>query len=545
MDIFQGIGVSKGIAIGTLSFFKREQLKVEKKMIEDSAAELAKFEQARTRAITQLGVLAEELAQSLGQESAQLFEVHQMMLEDEDYIASIHTIIQTEQVCAEYAVEQTGIQFAEMFLQTEDDYMQARAADVKDISTRVVRILMGKQDETGKQKSKSILASDDFVPSETAQFDRNLVLALVTAQGSANSHTAIFARTMGIPAVIGLQDMLQESFAGSEVIVDGNTGMVYVNPDDETRNQFTQLFRQEQVRKTQLTQLKGKENKTKDGRKIDVYANIGSVEDAELALENDAGGVGLFRSEFLYLQSEDYPSEEAQFAAYKAVLEKMNNRRVVIRTLDIGADKQVDYFEMQQEENPALGYRAVRICLDRPDIFLTQLRALYRASAFGKLAIMVPMIISCEEVNEVMQLVQQAKTQLREQAIAFDETVEVGIMIETPAAAIISDLLAKKVDFFSVGTNDLTQYTLAIDRQNQKLGRFYNPHHTALLRLIRMAAENIHKEGKWIGICGELGADLALTETFLEMGIDELSVSPSAVLPLREKIRSLNLSATK
>ena len=467
----------------------------------------------------------------------QFFEVHQMMLMDLDYVDSIKNIITTQEVNAEYAVATTGDNFSRMFASMDDAYMQGRAADVKDVSDRLLGILSDAGESGVVADEPVIVAADDLVPSETVQLDKSKVLAFATMYGSANSHTAILARTMNIPAVIGLGEGLAKEYDGHMAAIDGFTGTIYIDPDEETMKAMTEKREEDRRQKTLLEELKGKENVTLSGQKINVYANIGNLSDVGAVLKNDAGGIGLFRSEFLYLESEDFPTEEQQFQVYKQVAENMAGKKVIIRTLDIGADKQVDYFGLDKEENPALGYRAIRICLTRPEIFKTQLRALYRASAYGQIAIMFPMIISVKEVKQIKVIIEEVKEELREAKIPFREDVELGIMIETPAAVMMSRELAKEVDFFSVGTNDLTQYTLAIDRQNQKLDAFYDPHHPAVLAMIRMAAENAHAEGKWIGICGELGADLELTEEFLAMGLDELSVSPAMVLPLRKKIR--------
>ena len=466
-----------------------------------------------------------------------IFEIHQMMLEDLDYVESIVNIITSQEVNAEYAVATTADNFAAMFAAMDDAYMQGRAADVKDVSERLIQVLSDQNSASMEMNEPVIIAADDLVPSETVQLDKEKVLSFITMYGSANSHTAILARTMNIPAVIGIGEDLKKEYDGKEAIVDGMEGVIYIDPDKETFTRMREKQKEDQEQKTLLEQLKGKENITKSGQKVMVYANIGNLSDVGAVLKNDAGGIGLFRSEFLYLESETFPTEEEQFKVYKQVAENMAGKRVIIRTLDIGADKQVDYFGLDKEENPALGYRAIRICLTRQEIFKTQLRALYRASAYGQIAIMFPMIISVDEVKQIKKIIEEVKQELREEGIDFRENVELGVMIETPAAVMVSRDLAKEVDFFSVGTNDLTQYTLAIDRQNQKLEPFYDSHHPAVLSMIRMAAENAHAEGKWIGICGELGADLSLTETFLEMGIDELSVAPGMILPLRKRIR--------
>ena len=498
---------------------------------------MARFEDAQETAIAQLGELYDKAMEDVGEANAAIFEVHQMMLMDLDYVDSIKNIITTQEVNAEYAVATTGDNFSRMFASMDDAYMQGRAADVKDVSDRLLGILSDAGESGVVADEPVIVAADDLVPSETVQLDKSKVLAFATMYGSANSHTAILARTMNIPAVIGLGEGLAKEYDGHMAAIDGFTGTIYIDPDEETMKAMTEKREEDRRQKALLEELKGKENVTLSGQKINVYANIGNLSDVGAVLKNDAGGIGLFRSEFLYLESEDFPTEEQQFQVYKQVAENMAGKKVIIRTLDIGADKQVDYFGLDKEENPALGYRAIRICLTRPEIFKTQLRALYRASAYGQIAIMFPMIISVKEVKQIKVIIEEVKAELREAQIPFREDVELGIMIETPAAVMMSRELAKEVDFFSVGTNDLTQYTLAIDRQNQKLDAFYDPHHPAVLAMIRMAAENAHAEGKWIGICGELGADLELTEEFLAMGLDELSVSPAMVLPLRKKIR--------
>ena len=498
---------------------------------------MARFEEAQETAIAQLGELYDKAMEDVGEANAAIFEVHQMMLMDLDYVDSIKNIITTQEVNAEYAVATTGDNFSRMFASMDDAYMQGRAADVKDVSDRLLGILSDAGESGVVADEPVIVAADDLVPSETVQLDKSKVLAFATMYGSANSHTAILARTMNIPAVIGLGEGLAKEHDGHMAAIDGFTGTIYIDPDEETMKAMTEKCEEDRRQKALLEELKGKENVTLSGQKINVYANIGNLSDVGAVLKNDAGGIGLFRSEFLYLESEDFPTEEQQFQVYKQVAENMAGKKVIIRTLDIGADKQVDYFGLDKEENPALGYRAIRICLTRPEIFKTQLRALYRASAYGQIAIMFPMIISVKEVKQIKAIIEEVKEELREAQIPFREDVELGIMIETPAAVMMSRELAKEVDFFSVGTNDLTQYTLAIDRQNQKLDAFYDPHHPAVLAMIRMAAENAHAEGKWIGICGELGADLELTEEFLAMGLDELSVSPAMVLPLRKKIR--------
>ena len=537
MITLSGKSVFGGVAIGKIAFYKRQGKQVRRYHVEDTEAEVARFEEAQETAIAQLGELYDKAMEDVGEANAAIFEVHQMMLMDLDYVDSIKNIITTQEVNAEYAVATTGDNFSRMFASMDDAYMQGRAADVKDVSDRLLGILSDAGESGVVADEPVIVAADDLVPSETVQLDKSKVLAFATMYGSANSHTAILARTMNIPAVIGLGEGLAKEYDGHMAAIDGFTGTIYIDPDEETMKAMTEKREEDRRQKALLEELKGKENVTLSGQKINVYANIGNLSDVGAVLKNDAGGIGLFRSEFLYLESEDFPTEEQQFQVYKQVAENMAGKKVIIRTLDIGADKQVDYFGLDKEENPALGYRAIRICLTRPEIFKTQLRALYRASAYGQIAIMFPMIISVKEVKQIKAIIEEVKEELREAQIPFREDVELGIMIETPAAVMMSRELAKEVDFFSVGTNDLTQYTLAIDRQNQKLDAFYDPHHPAVLAMIRMAAENAHAEGKWIGICGELGADLELTEEFLAMGLDELSVSPAMVLPLRKKIR--------
>ena len=537
MITLSGKSVFGGVAIGKIAFYKRQEKQIRRYRVEDTEAEVARFENAQETAIAQLGKLYDKAMEDVGEANAAIFEVHQMMLMDLDYVDSIKNIITTQEVNAEYAVATTGDNFSQMFASMDDAYMQGRAADVKDVSDRLLGILSDAGESGVVADEPVIVAADDLVPSETVQLDKSKVLAFATMYGSANSHTAILARTMNIPAVIGLGEGLAKEYDGHMAAIDGFTGTIYIDPDEETMKAMTEKREEDRRQKALLEELKGKENVTLSGQKINVYANIGNLSDVGAVLKNDAGGIGLFRSEFLYLESEDFPTEEQQFQVYKQVAENMAGKKVIIRTLDIGADKQVDYFGLDKEENPALGYRAIRICLTRPEIFKTQLRALYRASAYGQIAIMFPMIISVKEVKQIKAIIEEVKEELREAQIPFREDVELGIMIETPAAVMMSRELAKEVDFFSVGTNDLTQYTLAIDRQNQKLDTFYDPHHPAVLAMIRMAAENAHAEGKWIGICGELGADLELTEEFLAMGLDELSVSPAMVLPLRKKIR--------
>lgn len=537
MITLSGKSVFGGIAIGKISFYKRNEITIKRSRIEDTDAEIRRFEEAKAQALAELQQLHDKAVDDVGEANAMIFEIHQMMLEDLDYVESIVNMITTQEVNAEYAVGTTADNFAAMFAAMDDAYMQGRAADVKDVSERLIKVLSNSDHGAIEMKEPVIVAADDLVPSETVQLDKEKVLAFVTMYGSSNSHTAILARTMNIPAVIGLGEDLKQEYDGKLAVVDGMDGMIYIDPDARTMEAMQKKQREDLEKKELLEQLKGKENVTKSGQKVNVYANIGNLSDVGAVLKNDAGGIGLFRSEFLYLESETFPTEEQQFKVYKQVAENMAGKRVIIRTLDIGADKQVEYFGLDKEENPALGYRAIRICLTRPEIFKTQLRALYRASAYGQIAIMFPMIISVDEVKKIKQMIQVVQEELTEEGVDFRKDVEIGVMIETPAAVMVSHELAKEVDFFSVGTNDLTQYTLAIDRQNQKLEPFYNAHHPAVLSMIRIAAENAHREGKWIGICGELAADLSLTGTFLEMGIDELSVAPGMILPLRKTVR--------
>ena len=545
MISIQGKGVSVGVAAGPLYFYQRAKSTIRRFTVEDRDAEWQRFKDAQARAIEQLGELAEKAREEAGDDAAMLFETHQMMAEDLDYEEAIENLIKEEGLNAEAVVTDVAAQFAEMFASMDDSYMQARAADVKDVSGRIIGILSGVVQGGIDSPVPVILAADDLAPSETVQLDKSKILGFVTSGGSGSSHTAILARTMGIPAIIGVGGQLKPEYEGREVIADGGTGEVVVDPDEDTRAHL--MKKQAELRKRQelLNQLKGQPNVTKDGQTVRIYCNIGSPEDVFPVLDNDAGGIGLFRSEFLYLNCDDYPTEDYQFEAYKKVLSDMGGREVVIRTLDIGADKMIEYFHLPKEENPALGNRALRICLNRPEIFRTQLRALYRASAYGHLSIMFPMVTSVWEVKEARKMCEQVQKELLEEGIPFSEHVDLGIMIETPAAAVISDRLAKVVDFFSIGTNDLTQYTLACDRQNNDLGRFFNAHHPAVLRLIKMVAESAHRNGIWCGICGELGADLELTETFLSIGIDELSVSPRAVLPLRQKVRETEVAACR
>lgn len=537
MITLEGKSVFGGIAIGKIQFYKRNEITIKRTRVEDVEAEVERFQNAKAKTLELLKGLYEKALEDVGEANAMIFEAHQLMLEDPDYVESIENIIRTQDVNAEYAIGATADNFAAIFEAMDDAYMQGRAADVRDVSERLLQALSSQNENVMVMDEPVIIAADDLVPSETVQLDKDKVLSFVTMYGSANSHTAILARTMNIPAVIGLGEALKEEYDGKIAIVDGVDGKVYIDPDEETMASMQEKQKKDQEQKELLNQLKGKENVTKSGQKVNVYANIGNLADVGAVLKNDAGGIGLFRSEFLYLESDTYPTEEQQFAVYKKVAETMAGKKVIIRTLDIGADKQVDYFKLDKEDNPALGYRAIRICLTRPEIFKTQLRALYRASAYGQISIMFPMIISVAEVKKIKDIVEEVKAELRAEGAAFREDVELGIMIETPAAVMVSRELAKEVDFFSVGTNDLTQYTLAIDRQNQKLEDFYDSHHPAVLSMIRMAAESAHAEGKWIGICGELGADVTLTETFLKMGIDELSVAPGMVLKVRQKIR--------
>lgn len=537
MITLEGKSVFGGVAIGKIQFYKRNEITIKRTRVEDVEAEVERFRNAKAKTLELLKGLYEKALEDVGEANAMIFEAHQLMLEDPDYVESIENIIRTQDVNAEYAIGATADNFAAIFEAMDDAYMQGRAADVRDVSERLLQALSSQNETVMVMYEPVIIAADDLVPSETVQLDKEKVLSFVTMYGSANSHTAILARTMNIPAVIGLGEALKEEYDGKVAIVDGVDGKVYIDPDEETMASMQKKQKKDQEQKELLNQLKGKENVTKSGQKVNVYANIGNLADVGAVLKNDAGGIGLFRSEFLYLESDTYPTEEQQFAVYKKVAETMAGKKVIIRTLDIGADKQVDYFKLDKEDNPALGYRAIRICLTRPEIFKTQLRALYRASAYGQISIMFPMIISVAEVKKIKEIVEEVKAELRTEGAAFREDVELGIMIETPAAVMVSRELAKEVDFFSVGTNDLTQYTLAIDRQNQKLEDFYDSHHPAVLAMIRMAAESAHAEGKWIGICGELGADVTLTETFLKMGIDELSVAPGMVLKVRQKIR--------
>ena len=538
MEKYTGKSIFKGIAIGKILFYQKGEQPVKRVKIEDTAEQIKRYEDARAKAAEQLQGLYEKALKEVGEANAAVFEVHQMMLEDDDYIDSVVNIIETQQVNAEFAVATTGDNFAKMFAEMEDDYFKARAADVKDISERMVNILSGNESGGALGDEPVIVVAEDLAPSETVQMDKEKLLAFVTRLGSANSHTAILARTMNIPALIEVD--IKEEWNGKMAVVDGYTGTFYIDPDEETLKKMQEKKEEDIKARELLQELKGKEDITVDGKHIKLYANIGGVKDVTSVLANDAAGIGLFRSEFLYLEADNYPDEEAQFQAYKTVAENMAGKKVIVRTLDIGADKQVDYFNLDHEENPAMGYRAIRICLRQPEIFKTQLRALLRAAVYGNLSIMYPMITSTEEVKKIYEIVAEVEEELKAQEIQY-KIPEQGIMIETPAAAIISDKLAEMVDFFSIGTNDLTQYTLAIDRQNEKLDEFYNPHHEAILRMIQMVVDNAHKCGKWAGICGELGADATLTEQFVRMGLDELSVAPSMVLKLRKIVREMKV----
>lgn len=544
MQIYKGKSVFGGIAIGKISVYKKDEQLVKRVKIEDADAEMERYTAARNIATAQLQKLYDKALKEVGEANAAIFEVHQMMLEDEDYNESVENIIHSQMVNAEYAVASTADNFAQMFEAMDDDYMRGRAADVRDISERVITVLAGGAGSGLDSDEPVIIAADDLAPSETVQLDKDKVLSFVTAHGSENSHTAILARTMGIPALIGTGIDLDETVDGKLGIVDGTNGVVYVDPDAELLEEMKKKQQEEQEKKRLLQTLKGKENITLDGQKVMLYANVGNIKDLGIALQNDAGGIGLFRSEFIYLGQDHYPTEEEQFQIYKTVAETMAGRRVIIRTLDIGADKQCDYFELDKEDNPAMGLRAIRICLTRPEIFKTQLRALFRASVYGNINIMYPMIISVDEVRQIKAIVEEVKAELAEQGIEYGNPAQ-GIMIETPASVMMSRELAEEVDFFSIGTNDLTQYTLAIDRQNSKLDKFFDSHHPAVLRMIQMTVENAHKAGIWCGICGELGADQALTKDFLAMGVDELSVSPGSILPLRKIILETDVEAYK
>lgn len=541
MQTYKGKSVFSGIAIGRIYVYEKGEQQVRRTKVDDIQKEKDRYQKASETAMEQLKQLYEKALNEVGEENAAVFEVHQMMLEDDDFVESVESIIETQGVNAEYAVAVTGDNFSQMFAAMDDDYMRGRAADVKDISERLITVLSGGVSGGIQSEEPVIVLADDLAPSETVQMDKDKVLSFVTVHGSVNSHTAILARTMGIPALIGTDIPLDESVDGKMAVVDGSKGCIYVEPDQETMEQMQARKQEEEEQKELLQQLKGRDNVTLDGQKVMLYANIGNIKDLATVIQNDAGGIGLFRSEFIYLESEDFPSEEEQFQIYRKVAETMAGKRVIIRTLDIGADKKCDYFEMEEEENPALGCRAIRICLTRPEIFKTQLRALLRASAYGNIAIMYPMITSLWEIRKIKEIVAEVKHELAAQGIEYGDPLQ-GVMIETPAAVIISEALAKEVDFFSIGTNDLTQYTLAIDRQNPKLDDFYDSHHPAILEMIRMVAENAHKAGIWAGICGELGADLELTKEFLAMGVDELSVSPGRILPIRKIILETDIS---
>ena len=544
MQVYHGKSVFGGIAMGKISVFSKKEHKIVRVKIDDTYVELARFEEARQTAFTQLAALYDKACKEVGEANAAIFEVHQMMLEDDDFTDSVNNIITTQQVNAEYAVGVAADNFANMFSAMDDEYMRGRAADVKDISERLISILKGSKEGQVNADEPVIILADDLAPSETVQMDKDKILSFVTVHGSVNSHTAILARTMSIPALVDTGFELTEALDGAEAIVDGFEGAIYIDPDKETYDRLSERKKEEDEKKELLLTLKGKEDVTLDGQQVMLYANIGSTGDLAMVLKNDASGIGLFRSEFIYLGKDDFPSENEQFQIYKSVAETMAGRRVIIRTLDIGADKKVDYFNLGEEENPALGYRAIRICLSQPEIFKTQLRAILRAGVYGNIAIMYPMIISVNEVRRIKEIMKEVKAELKEQGIAYADVIE-GIMIETPAAVMVSDELAKEVDFFSIGTNDLTQYTLAVDRQNPKLDDFYDPHHPAVLKMIRMTVENAHKAGIWAGICGELGADTTLTEEFIRMGVDELSVSPGRILPIRKIIRETHVGGTE
>ena len=545
MIIYDGKAVFEGIAIGKISVYKKQEQLVKRIKVDDPEAEKKRYADARETAIQQLKVLYEKAVKEVGESGAEIFEAHQLMVDDEDYIESVENIIETEEVNAEYAVAQTGDNFAKMFSEMEEEYFRGRAADIKDITERVLNALSGAGAGGIETDEPVIVVADDLAPSETVQMDKDKILSFVTVHGSANSHTSILAKTMSIPAIIGCPIPLSDEVNGKLAVVDGYEGKVYVEPDEDVLADKKKLLLQEEEKKNLLERLKGKENITLDGQKINLYANIGNTKDLGLVLENDAGGIGLFRSEFIYLGSDNYPTEDEQFAIYKQVAQTLAGKKVIIRTLDIGADKQADYFELPKEENPAMGLRAIRICLTRPEVFKTQLRAILRASAFGKISIMFPMIISVDEVKKIKKIVEEVKASLDADGLAYDKDIELGIMIETPAAVIIADELAEEVDFFSVGTNDLTQYTLAIDRQNQSLDDFYDSHHPAILKMLQMIADAAHRHGAWAGICGELGADLTLTKEFLAMGYDELSVSPGRILPIRKTVLETNVSEYK
>ena len=533
-----GKSVLKGIAIGRIYLYKKQEYVLKQETIENPEAEIERMEKAKETATEQLEELYQKALKEAGEEQAMIFDVHKMMLDDADYLDSIRGLIRDEKMNAEFAVNLTGENFAGIFASMDDEYMKARSADVLDISKRLIRILAGVGEEGIASEEPVVLLADDLSPSETVQMDKSKILAIVTKHGSTNSHTAILARSLNIPALVQTDVAQLEEYSGAKAVVDGFSGTFIIHPEEDVLEKSVQKKMEYEKERTALQELKGKDNVTTDGRRINLYANIGNVSDVDKVLDSDAGGIGLFRSEFIYLGREDYPTEEEQFVIYKEVLSRMQGKKVIIRTLDIGADKQVDYFKLPHEENPAMGYRAIRICLDRPEVFKTQLRAIYRASAFGTAAIMFPMIISVKEIRKIKEIVEEVKTELTKEGISFNR-VELGIMVETPAAAVISDELAKEVEFFSIGTNDLTQYTLAIDRQNQNLDNFYDSHHEAILRLIKMTVENGHKEGIWVGICGELASDTTLTRTFVDMGVDELSVSPTYVLSVRKAVRDI------
>ncbi|MCX7714773.1 MAG: phosphoenolpyruvate--protein phosphotransferase [Clostridia bacterium] len=542
MTVLKGKGVSGGIALGRLLIYEKREKNIKRYRVENAENEIKRFEDAKKEAIFQLQHLYDKALQEVGETHAMIFDIHQMMLNDLDYCDSIINIIRSQNVNAEYAVAATADNFAMMFSAMDDSYMKERAADVRDISERVLNILSDASENSISGSEPVIVAAEDLTPSQTVQMDKDKVLGFVTMKGSSNSHTAILARTMNIPAVVNAGEFLKPEYDGQFCIIDGFSGNVYIDPDEATIKHFIEKQKEDRFKRELLSELKGKKNITLDGQEINIYANIGNLSDLGSVLQNDAGGVGLFRSEFLYLEKLDFPTEEEQFNVYKTAAETMAGKKLIIRTLDIGADKQAKYFNLPNEENPAMGYRAIRICLQEKEIFKTQLRALYRASAYGQIAIMFPMITSLKEIKEIKKVVKEVKSELLADGIPFDESVELGIMIETPAAVIISDILAKEVDFFSIGTNDLTQYALAVDRQNPKLDWFYDPHHKAIIRMIKMAADNAHQNGIWIGICGELASDLELTETFLSIGIDELSVSPGLILELRKKVREIDVS---
>ncbi len=545
MIIYEGKAVFEGIAIGKISVYKKQEQAVKRVKVEDTEAEKARYAEARETAISELKALYEKAVKEVGESGAEIFEAHQLMVDDEDYIESAESIIENEGVNAEYAVATTGDNFAKMFSEMEEEYFRGRAADIMDITERILNALAGGGAGGIESDEPVIVVADDLAPSETVQMDKDKILSFVTVHGSANSHTSILAKTMSIPAIIGCPIPLSEESDGKMAVVDGFEGKIYVDPDADILAAKKKLLLEEEEKKSLLERLKGKENVTLDGQKINLYANIGNTKDLGLVLENDAGGIGLFRSEFIYLGSEDYPTEDEQFTIYKQVAQTLAGKKVIIRTLDIGADKQADYFKLPEEENPAMGLRAIRICLTRPEVFKTQLRAILRASAFGKISIMFPMIISVDEVKKIKIIVEEVKKELDDDGLSYDKNIELGIMIETPAAVMIADELAEEVDFFSVGTNDLTQYTLAIDRQNQSLDDFYDPHHPAIMKMLKMIAEAAHRHDAWAGICGELGADLSLTKDFLAMGYDELSVSPGRILPIRKTVIETNVSEYK